>query len=103
MPVLKGSLNQKIIGRTAYLTKEIVQNRIHSKIMIYICIIRKANRIVLRLENSTFKKLNETCLVFNGGLRLRVSFMDGRLQKEPTTQILFIGVFSTNDNAVFSM
>jgi hypothetical protein len=40
-------------------------------------------------------------MVFNGGLRLRVSFMDGRLQQKPTSQILFIGVFSTNDNAVF--
>jgi len=53
------------------------------------------------LENSTFKKLNETCLVFNGGLRLRVSFTDGRLQKKLTPQILIIGVFSTNGNAVF--
>ena len=78
------------------------KNRILSKIILYICSIRKANRIVLRLENSTFKKLNETCLVFNGGLRLRVSFMDGRLQKKLTPQILFIGVFSTNGNAVFS-
>jgi hypothetical protein len=41
-------------------------------------------------------------LVLYGGLRLRVSFMDGRLQRELTPQILFIGVFSTNGNAVFS-
>ena len=61
----------------------------------------KNYRIVLRLENSTFKKINEKCQVFNGGLRLRVSFMDGRLQRKATPQILFIGVFSTNDNAVF--
>lgn len=39
--------------------------------------------------------------VFNGGLRLRVSHADGRLQRKSTTQILFIGVFSTNGNAVF--
>jgi hypothetical protein len=78
------------------------KNRILSKIILYICSIRKANRIVLRLENSTFKKLNETCLVFNGGLRLRVSFTDGRLQKKLTPQILIIGVFSTNGNAFFS-
>ena len=39
--------------------------------------------------------------VFNGGLRLRVSHADGRLQRKPTPQILFIGVFSTNGNAVF--
>ena len=41
-------------------------------------------------------------LAFNGGLRLRVSIVDGRLQRELTPQILFIGVFSTNGNAVFS-
>jgi hypothetical protein len=41
-------------------------------------------------------------LAFNGGLRLRVSIVDGRLQRKLTPQILFIGVFSTNGNAVFS-
>jgi len=29
--------------------------------------------------------------------------MNGRLQRERTPQILFIGVFSTNGNAVFSI
>ncbi len=40
--------------------------------------------------------------VFNGGLRLRVSLADGRLQRELSPQILFIGVFSINNSAVFS-
>jgi len=88
--------------KAVFLTIYYDENRILSKIIIYICSTRKTNRIVLRLENSTFKKLNETCLVFNGGLRLRVSFTDGRLQKKLTPQILIIGVFSTNGNAVFS-
>jgi len=33
-------------------------------------------------------------LVFNGGLHLRVSYMDGRLQRKLTPQILFYKEFS---------
>ncbi len=33
--------------------------------------------------------------VFDGGLHLRVSLADGRLQRELSPQILFTGVFST--------
>ncbi len=50
-------------------------------------------------------KLNTTNLtreyyVFNGGLRLRVlSIETSRLQRKPTPQILFIGVFSISQTA----
>jgi hypothetical protein len=39
--------------------------------------------------------------VFNGGLRLRVSLADGRLQRKLSSQILFTGVFSTKTMRFF--
>jgi len=53
------------------------------------------------LENSTLKKLTRYVRFLMAGCAFGYPTVDGRLQRKPTPQILFIGVFSTNGSAVF--